>query len=192
MDLKRLEELERKIQYLLDRQDILDVISRNARGCDRQDVEMLSACYADESLDDHGLANQIPGKEFAEWANKAHTYGSIHSMHNVTTHLCEIDGDTAHAESYVMGAFFNTDGKTSRVLCGRYIDKLERIDGQWQIVIRRSTVEVGINADSSFMNSSYFRDMGFLQGLRNTDDLSYQRPLQTSDDPDGHRWPKSE
>ncbi len=119
MDLKRFEELERKIQYLSDRQEILDVISRNARGCDRQDVTMLSACYAEESLDDHGLANQIPGKDFADWANKAHTYGSKHSMHNITTHLCEMEGVTEHVESYVRGAFFNSDGETSRSWCGR-------------------------------------------------------------------------
>ena len=29
-------------------------------------------------------------------------------QHCITTHNCEIDGDTAHAESYVIGLFLNT------------------------------------------------------------------------------------
>ena len=39
----RLEQLERNIQYLMDRTAILDCIARNARGCDRHDPEVLAA-----------------------------------------------------------------------------------------------------------------------------------------------------
>lgn len=184
----KLELLEKKINYLMDRQEIMDVICRNGQGCDRQDVDILAACYAEHGVDEHGSANVIDGKKFPEWANMVHNYGSTQSLHNITTHTCDIDGNIAHAESYVMGAFFNTDGQTSRILCGRYLDKLEKIDGKWQIVLRRCTVEVGINADSSFMNSDYFKNMGFLKGLRNKDDIFYQRPLNLDETPEGHRW----
>ena len=65
--------------------------------------------------------------------NATHAAGSQQTMHNITTHTCEIDGDVAHAESYVMGAILNRDGVTARLLCGRYIDRLERRDGEWRI-----------------------------------------------------------
>ena len=189
-DKDRIEALEQKIRYLTDRQEILDCIAANARGCDRHDPEILSGSYHGDGIDDHGQANILPGQKYHEWANEVHSKGSIQNLHNVTTHLCEIEGDTAHAESYVIGLFFNADGKTGRLLAGRYVDRLERRNGSWKIALRRSTVEVGLTADAEFMNSSYFREMGFLRGLRNRDDVSYQRPLSLEDTPEEHLWPR--
>lgn len=188
VDSGRLDQLEKQLKYLQDRQAILDCIARNARGCDRHDVDMLASTYHDDGIDEHGAAFTMPGSEYPDWANAVHAQGSIQNLHNVTTHHCEIDGDLAHAESYVIGLFFNADGKTGRLLCGRYVDKLERRDGEWKIVLRRCTVEVGMTADAAFMNASYFRDMGFLKGLRNKNDVWYQRPLSLGDTPEGHRW----
>ncbi len=189
-DDQRLAELERKIQYLSDRQEILDCIARNARGCDRHDPEMLSGCYHEDGIDEHGEKHINPGPRYHEWANQVHSRGSLQNMHNITTHSCEIDGDIAHADSYVIGLFFNADGETARILAGRYIDRLERRDGEWRISLRRCTLEVGMVADARIMNSDYLREMGFLKGLRNREDVSYQRPLSLDDTPTGHRWEK--
>jgi len=185
---ERLEALERKIQYLTDRQEILDCIARNARGCDRHDSELLSSAYHDDGIDEHGLANTIPGPEYHEWANRVHASGSLQNMHNITTHACEIDGDVAHADSYVIGLFLNPDRETARLLAGRYIDRLERRDGEWRIALRRSTVEVVMQADASIIQSEYILNMGFLKGLRSREDISYQRPLALDETPPGHRW----
>lgn len=185
----RIAALEKKIQYLTDRQAILDCVARNARGCDRHDSEVLSSSYHDDGIDDHGQAHILPGPKYHEWANEAHTQGSIHNLHHITTQVCEIDGDVAHAESYVIGLFLNPDGQTARILSGRYVDRLERRDDEWRIALRRSTVEVGLMGDASFLNIPYFRDMGFLKGLRDKNDVSYQRPLSLDDVP-GHLWPE--
>lgn len=187
----RLAQLESKIQYLTDRQEILDCIARNARGCDRHDPEMLSSSYHQDGIDEHGEKHINPGPRYHEWANPVHARGSIQNMHNITTHSCEIDGDVAHADSYVIGLFFNADGETARVLAGRYLDRLERRDGEWRIALRRCTVEVGMMADASVMNTDYLLDMGFLKGLRNKQDVSYQRPLSLDETPPGHRWEKN-
>jgi hypothetical protein len=187
----RLAQLERKIQYLTDRQEILDCIARNARGGDRHDAEMLSSAYHDDGIDEHGEKHINPGPQYPEWANEVHSQGSIQNMHHVTTHHCEIEDDVAHAESYVIGLFFNADGATARILAGRYVDRLERREGEWRIALRRCTVEVGMVGDASVMNSQYFRDMGFLKGLRNRQDVWYQRPLSLDDTPPGHRWEKT-
>ena len=191
-DNDRLAKLEKKIQYLTDRQEILDCISRNARGCDRHDSEMLSSSYHQDGVDEHGAANVFPGQQYHEWANEVHSKGSIQNMHNITTHYCEIDGDVAYAESYSIGLFFNADGESGRLLAGRYIDKLERRNGEWKISLRRCTVEVGMTADAAFMNTAYFREMGFLKGLRDTNDVWYQRPLNVDETPAGHRWEQVE
>jgi len=185
---QRLALLEAQLQHLSDRQAILDCVARNARGCDRHDSELLASSYHSHSFDEHGCANVIAGQKYHEWANQIHAQGSIHNLHHITTHSCDINGDDAHAESYVIGLFLNPDGASARLISGRYIDKLARVDGEWKIVLRRSTVEVLFTGDAAIGNAAYFRNMGFLAGLRNKQDVSYQRPLNLDETPPGHRW----
>ena len=184
--LRIVEQRERKLQYLSDRMEILDCVARHARGCDRFDSELLASAYHEDGVDEHGFAIN-PGPKYPEWANAQHSRGSLQNMHNITTHSCEIDGDEAHAESYVIGLFLNKDGKTARLLAGRYVDHLERRDGVWRIVLRRSTVDVALVGDSSFLTLPYFVDMGFVKGMRDKRDVSYQRPL-TLDETPADRW----
>jgi hypothetical protein len=182
---QRLERLERNIQFLMDRAAILDCVARNARGCDRHDSALLASSYHDDGIDEHGYAVN-PGPRYPEYANKMHTAGSRHNMHNITTHSCEIDGDVAHCESYVIGLFLNPDAKTARLIAGRYIDRLERHDGEWRIALRRSTVEVIMSGDASILSAPMFTKLGYLTGTRDKHDLSYQRPLTLEETAD--RW----
>jgi hypothetical protein len=183
---QRLVRIEQELAHLKDRQAILDCVTSHARGCDRFDSDLLAAAYHEGGFDEHGFAVN-PGPEYWVWANQQHAGGSLHNMHHITTHRCEIDGDQAHAESYVIGLFLNIDGQTSRILTGRYIDRLERRDGRWAIVVRRSTVEVMMKGDASILTSPQFAALGYLKGMRDDSDLSYRRPLTMEDD--GHaRW----
>jgi hypothetical protein len=87
-----------------------------------------------------------------------------------------IDGDIAHAESYVLMRLLNPDGDTARLINGRYIDRLEKRGGVWRIAVRRSTVEVMITADSSGLQNPLFVDQGYSRGSHDRRELSYQRP----------------
>lgn len=182
----RLAQLERNLQYLMDRTAILDCIARNARGCDRHDSDVLSSSYHADGVDEHGFAIN-PGPKYAEYANAVHAASCQQNMHNITTHLCEIDGDVAHAESYAIGLFLDNEGKTGRLIAGRYIDRLERRNGEWKIALRRSTVDVLLVGDASVINAQFFKDMGYLKGMRDKRDASYQRPLTFEETP-GDRW----
>ena len=141
-------ELQAKIDYLLDRQAILDCVAQHARGHDRHDSDLITASYHADGFDEHGKAINS-GADYANWINPVHAAGSQNHLHNITTHTVEIDGDTAHAESYVLVALLNHDGVTARLINGRYIDRLEKRDGVWRIAVRRSTVEVMITGDAS-------------------------------------------
>ena len=176
-DDEKLVELSRKIDYLIDRQAILDCIASHARGHDRHDQELISAAYHTDGFDEHGKAIN-PGPKYAEWINPVHAAGSQNHLHNITTHNVEIDGDVAHAESYVLVALLNHDGETARLINGRYIDRLEKRDGVWRIAVRRSTVELMVQADASGLKSPLFSEQGYSRGARDTRDLSYVRPLQ--------------
>lgn len=180
-----LEQLRRDVQFLKDRQAILDCIARHARGHDRHDAELLASAYHQDGVDEHGYAINS-GPEYAHWANAVHAAGSRLHTHNITTHVCEIEGDVAHAESYVIVALLNNDEMSARLISGRYIDRLERRNGEWKIALRRSTVDVLISGDASILKAPLFIQQGYAKGTRDKRDLSYQRPLSLDVTP--ARW----
>jgi SnoaL-like protein len=181
-----LRELRRDVDHMMDRQAILDCIASHARGHDRHDTDLITAAYHHDGYDEHGRAINR-GPEYAAWINPVHAAGSQNHLHNITTHTVEIDGDSAHAESYVLVTLLNHDGATARFINGRYIDRLEKRDGTWRIAARRSTVEVMISADASGLQHPLFTEQGYPKGTRDRRDLSYVRPLRI-DTPAPERW----
>ena len=175
-----------RVAHLEDRAAILDCITRHARGCDRHDVDLITSTYWPDGIDEHGRVTNT-GSEYGTWANETHAATTQVHTHNVTTHNCEITGDTAHADSYVIVVLLGNDGRTAQFISGRYLDRLERREGEWRIALRRSTVEVMFIADASVLQSSFFKDQGYLVGTRGHDDPSFVRPL-TLDGPDPARW----
>jgi hypothetical protein len=182
IDDAELAQLKADVQALKDRADILDCVARHARGADRHDAELLASSYHDDGIDQHGTTTNA-GADYAAWANDIHAATSSNHLHHLTTHTCEIDGDTAHTESYVMVALLSPDAATATIMCGRYLDRLERRDGTWRISLRRSTVELAFTADASLLTSRFFTDQHYLRGTRDRDDLSYRRPIQLDDGP---------
>jgi SnoaL-like domain len=178
--------LREDVRYLLDRTQILDCIARHARGSDRHDIDLIASAYHGDGVDEHGHTVNA-GPEYGPWANQTHAETSRVHTHNITTHSCDIDGDTAHAESYVIVVLMDVDGKSAQFITGRYIDRLERRDGQWRVAVRRSTVEGMFIADARVLQSPFFTEKGYLVGTRDQTDLSYQRPLSI-DTPAPARW----
>jgi hypothetical protein len=179
------EELCNNVQYLMDRTAILDCISRHARGHDRHDDELLTDAYHEDGVDEHGHAINA-GPDYAQWANAIHAAGSLLHTHNITTHTCEIAGNEAHCESYVMVVLLNNDGESARIISGRYIDQLEKRNGVWKIALRRTTVDVLLSGDASILKAPMFHDQGYNKGMRNKRDISYLRPLSLEET--AERW----
>jgi hypothetical protein len=177
-----LADLRRKVQYLTDRQEILDCIVRNSRGNDRFDAELTGSSYHADGFHEVG-SRTIPGPRYGEHANQAHAAMCERNLHHVTMHSCQIHGDTAHAESYVIGLFLDPGAATSRILSGRYIDRLEKRDGEWRIVVRRSTVEIVLEGAAKMVEN--LRQGSYLKGSRDRSDLAYVRPLGLEG---GERW----
>src|SRR6266581_6076737 len=87
------------VQRLIDRQEIRDCILRYCSGVDRFDREMLLSAYHPDAWDDHG-SFVGPVAEFADWAFAYHQKYQHGHQHYVLNHRCELDGDTAHSETY--------------------------------------------------------------------------------------------
>lgn len=194
MSTTTLAELERKLAHLLDREAIRDVVANYCRGVDRLDRDLLLSVYHPDALDDHA---GFVGHREEFWAFVSDLHGTYHrvTQHYIANHLAEIDGDTAHAETYFIFIAMNEAGQPFTMLGGRYLDKLEKRGGKWAILNRVSlgewaapsinTVE-GASTPEGGPNRRYLTPyaLDIIQNqdkaARDLSDPSYRRPLEIS------------
>lgn len=167
---------EARIDVLLDRQDILDCVTRFARAMDRFDRDLfLSAFHADAVI----AAGPFVGSpaDCYDWAAPMHDAGQVATHHNLLNHSCEIDGDSAHSETYYLFVGRNRDD-SNWVAGGRYVDRFERRDGAWRIADRTTVIEWSGLVPTMPIPFADVPGIG-LNGApaRSRDDLSYRRPL---------------
>jgi hypothetical protein len=68
---------------------------------------------------------------------------------------------------------------------GRYVDRLERRNGEWRIAVRRCTIEWSLSGDAALLKAGAFE--GFIKGTWDKRDVSYARPLRVDGEPPP-RW----
>lgn len=164
------------LQELSDRHEIWQIMLRYARGIDRFDRVMVRACYHDDAIDDHGVFVGAPDA-LIDWAMAYHgAFNTLHH-HGVSNHWCELDGDTAHAETYYTFVGANREGAHTLAM-GRYVDRLERRGGEWRISDRVCVNELVCDLAPTALPPDYVRALTSSgPGTRDRDDVSYARPL---------------
>ncbi len=165
-----------RLEQLLDRQDILDCLTRFSRGMDRFDGELFLSAFHPDAVIAAGefVGGPVP---LYEWASNLHETGQVSTNHNLLNVTCEIDGDTAHTETYYLFVGRNRDG-TNWIAGGRYIDRLERRGGAWRIALRCNAIEWSGMVPA--MDIPFAEVPGIaLNGTaaRSKEDISYRRPL---------------
>jgi hypothetical protein len=170
-----------RFKCLLDRQEITDCLTRFSRGMDRFDRDLfLSAFHPDAEI----AAGDFVGgpADLYEWAHKMHEHGQVATQHNLLNNTCDIDGDTAHSETYYLFAARNLD-ESNWIAGGRYFDRLERRDGQWRIMLRTNVIEWSGILPTMLIPYADVPDIG-VNGVsaRDRSDPSYKRPLVNSRD----------
>jgi hypothetical protein len=92
-------------------------------------------------------------------------------------HTCDIEGHTAHTETYYLFVGRNRDD-TNWIAGGRYIDRLERRAGVWKIALRTNAIEWAGLVPTMPIPFAEVPDIN-LNGApsRSKEDPSYQRPL---------------
>jgi hypothetical protein len=123
------------LQELWDREAIRQCLHRYARGVDRFDRDLVMSAFHPECLDEHGKFVGDPG-EFADWALAQHALAHLSHQHCLLNHTCDLAQDVAHCETYFMFVSMNRAGKPITIGGGRYVDRLERRDGEWGIAAR--------------------------------------------------------
>ncbi|MET0239766.1 MAG: nuclear transport factor 2 family protein [Sphingobium sp.] len=175
--------LREAVRDVKDRQDVFACIQRESWARDRQDIDAINGCWWPEGVDEHGpiVTNAA---DYAKRANLGHSMNFNMTSHNITNQLCELDGDTAYCESYVIGGLFWLDGKTTTIAFGRYLDRLEKREGEWRMLTRKCTIEMTADCDATWVYSKNVK--GFLKARWDGKDPSYDRPFIASTE--GLRW----
>ncbi|MFT4054114.1 MAG: nuclear transport factor 2 family protein [Novosphingobium sp.] len=134
------------ISEVADRQAIANVLAQHSRGVDRADAGLLADCYhPDGTVDYRFYAGPAP--EFAAILRGAQKTGPV-TLHRTAQMWIEVDGDRAWSESYIM-AYASSAGEagpaTQHLICGRYLDRHERRDGQWRMKHRTYVLDTSVN-----------------------------------------------
>ncbi len=168
-----------RLEAFLSKQEIQEVLARQARGVDRADEALLKSCYHPDAIEEHGPNYNGPAHAYVEGA-----VGRIRQMGTMAHYLCnqhiELDGETAYVEAYVITfARFSRDGTDVDTFTGaRSVDRFERRSGEWKIAHRKLVFDWNhdLPANQTWCLGMFnAEDPKMRHGSKNRDDLSYQR-----------------
>ncbi len=187
-----------ELREVVDRQKIYDVLTRYCRALDRCDAELMKTVYWPDGYDAHGVFNGN-AEEFAEFiVREIQTWFEV-TQHTICNIHMEIDGDVAYTEAYLL-AYHRVKGTAGKIgeifgpaylanldiepgteppqdffYGGRYLDKLEKRDGEWRI--KRRTVVMDWNRNvptQSIWDEGMFKVLD-IRGTRGKSDPVYAR-----------------
>ncbi len=171
-----------RLQGLIDRQDISDCLLRFSRGMDRFDRDCFLSAFHDDAVIAAGPFVGSPAACW-DWAVPMHEAGQVLTHHSLLNSTVEIKDDTAHGETYYQFVARNhpfEEGGSETVMLagGRYIDRLERRDGEWRIALRTNMIEWSCVQPALPLPFGDVADIG-ANGVssRGKGDPSYRRPL---------------
>ena len=168
-------EVNGKIQEILDKESIRDLVHIYCRAADRHDHELMRTLYHEDAHDDHGSFFKGKAMEFIDLLPEIQkSMGILH--HNVTTHNIHLKGNKAEGETYIL-AFHQvlTDDQQFDVLIGgRYFDEYEKRNGTWKFSSRAVDADWAYVNDPSKVNLSHPMIEGANIGTPNSQDPSYK------------------
>lgn len=172
------EKLHPRLQAVVDKSEIADLLASFARGVDRVDENLLrSVLHPDATLDLGPGIFQGTGNDYVTWV--LGVVQNVKSSHHMISNVhAELEGDVALVESY-FHAHFRLDkpvGREDVFMGGRNLDRMERRPsgpgGVWKIVHRKQLLDwVRTEAVSDIF---YHQNPDALWSYRAKTDPSYQ------------------
>jgi SnoaL-like domain len=126
------------IEELRNHERIRQLLAAYCRCLDEYDIAGVAACFSDNAVADYGpgRGGAIHGRDniAARIASGQKVFRRTH--HQTGQILIDLRGNEADTTSYQITWHELQDG-TQELVCLRYVDKLEMIDGTWLISDRR-------------------------------------------------------
>ncbi len=163
-----------RLQELLDKQAIMDLLHAYCNAADRHDHDKMRALYHEDAIDDHGSFFKGLAMEFIDKLPEIQAPMEI-LHHNVTTVNIRLDGDRGEGEVYII-AFHKVrtdNGAFDLLIGGRYFDKYEKRNGVWKFSHRAVVADWANLHDPSIVNLDNPVIEGSYIGKPGTADPSY-------------------
>ncbi len=128
-------DVERTLQELVDRQQIVDTLYRYASTIDGKDYPRLRSLFADDAVAQYGPSEPIHGADaIVSWIDQM-TLDRTWQHHLLNVYHVDIEGDEARTLTYhTSHQTAEADPDTVIVIVARYRDVLRKLDGRWLIV----------------------------------------------------------
>lgn len=181
----QLASVESEARYLRDRKEIAEISKRFTRGVDRHDKDLVRSAFWPDGSISYGVPMAVD--QYVDWQEEVLRGYAAH-QHHVTGQTIDVDGDTAHVESYVLSLFAPRDTSVDIVgpatpghaatsektvlSSGRFVDRWERRGAEWRISVREYVEDLRLLGDTVDLCAN-----GCLARWDKTD-LSYIRPLE--------------
>ncbi|MCB1705116.1 MAG: nuclear transport factor 2 family protein [Halioglobus sp.] len=166
--------MDARLQALLDKQAITDLVHAYCNAADRHDHDKMRALYHEDATDDHGAFFKGLAVDFIDQLPAIQEPMQI-LHHNVTTVNIALDGDYAEGEIYVL-AFHQVrtdDGPADLLIGGRYFDQYEKRDGEWKYSHRAVVADWATFNNPSTVQLDHPMVAGSHIGRPGPDDPSY-------------------
>lgn len=172
------EKLSPRLQAVVDKSEIADLLTLFARGIDRLDENLLrSVLHPDATLDLGPGVFQGTGGDYVHWVLGV-MHGVRSSHHLIGNIRVDLEGDAALVESYfqIHLRIEKPIGREDVFLAGRHLDRMERRPsggaGVWKIIHRKQILDwVRTEAVSDIF---YHQNPDALWSSRAKTDPSYQ------------------
>jgi len=125
---------------LADRIAIQDVLHLHCRGLDRLDKEAIQCAYWPDAEVDYG-SYKGSAQVFAELVVGALGQAYELTRHSISNTLVNLTGHLARCESSVHAAHLLVGAREELLFYGRYLDRLEKRQGQWKILHRQVVMD---------------------------------------------------
>jgi hypothetical protein len=149
--MKVVKDLQAEVSQLKARQEVQDVYIRYGRGIDRLDeTSYFSAFWSDAQIN-YGTAESItPAEHWANHMQKGFKETAKAWGHLLTNLAADIQDDVAHVEIYLTVLCVPREWTTGKptVWAGRYIDRVDRRNGEWRIAVREYIPHFALTADT--------------------------------------------
>ena len=169
-------DLDSKIQEILDKESIRELVYTYCRAADRHDNELMRTLYHEDAYDDHGSFFKGKAMEFLDLLPEIQkSMGILH--HNVTTHNIKLSGERAEGETYIIAfhQVLTEEGNYDVLIGGRYFDEYEKRNDVWKFSSRAVDADWVYVNDPSQVNLKHPMIEGADIGSPNKEDPSYQR-----------------
>lgn len=165
------------IEKLIAKDAIRDLAARYMRGQDRLDRELQMGTFWPDSTTDYGIFAGS-GPDFVAFAQDLLTE-HLANQHLIGQHLIEFDEDNAdiaygEVYFYAFHRILEDGAPFDMTICGRYIDRYERREGEWRFA-HRSEVNDWARKEPA-ADAFLATDLAdALPGLHSMEDRSYRR-----------------